>query len=228
MNRGIFIAACASIFFHSCRKDVGSVTNMGYNYSPVQIGSYVEYQVWEVVHDDALALHDTAQYYLKELVESEFIDNEGRPSLRLERYRKDSMSYPWVLTDIWYSTRTNFRLERVEEDKRVISMIFPVKEGEVWNGNALNNFDEWDYSYRVVDSTAIINGLLFDSVAVVVEHDFRPGFFFHEYSEAIYARGVGLVQKRQRLVEIDGQDIPSSVVQKGNELFQQVIGYGLE
>ncbi len=78
------------LFFFSCKKDVETVPSpdMGYNYFPEDIGSYVIYEVDSIAYDDKSHAPDTTRYLLKEVIASSFIDNSGRPTLRIERFKK--------------------------------------------------------------------------------------------------------------------------------------------
>jgi hypothetical protein len=210
----------------SCRKDNTKNPDLGLSYVPDTVGHYTIYNVTYIRHDDPVNLHDTLQYQLKEKIESEFTDNEGRRALRLERYRRDSVSQPWTLTDVWYSTKTSTRYEKVEEDTRYIRLVFPVSDNQVWNGNALNNQDSWDYSIMFADEPLTVNGLSYDSVAFVKQHEFKPGFYFHEYSTAAYARNVGLIMMYEKLLEINLSDTTAPL--KGTEWFQELVSYGVE
>lgn len=208
-----------------CKKD-GDDPSLHLDYQPVNLGWYVEYDVTEIIHDDALNQHDTIHYYLKEYIESEFLDNEDRPGIRIERSRKDSLDGTYAITDIWYGVRNVFRYEKIEEDERIIRLAFPVREGLVWDGNALNNNDAWECAIEYVHQPGMINGFSFDSTALVIERDFKPGFYFHEESAAIYAKGVGQVYRREKLLQINVADTLD--VLKGTERYMHVIGYGYE
>lgn len=210
----------------SCKKDNGKIPYFGYEYMPDNVGFYTDYKVTEIWHDDALAIHDTTHYYLREWNESEFQDNANRRSLRLERFKKDSLHHSWALTDIWYSVKLTERYEKVEEDARFIRLTFPVKTNRSWDGNAMNNQAEWKYKYTDAHVRRTIGTLSFDSTAFLVEHDFRPGFYFHEYSSAVYAKNIGLVERYQKLLEINVAD--TNNVKKGTEYYQTIIGYGVQ
>lgn len=190
---------------------------MGYQYYPVDIGHYVVYDVVEIEHDEALNLHDTDTYQIKEFFESTFTDNEGNESVRLERLRRDSVTGPWVIADVWYTTRLPRRAEKIEENKRILKLIFAPNEGEAWDGNVYNTDDEWEYVIRSVHAPTSIGGFSLDSTCTVVERDFRPGVLFHEYSSSTYATNIGLVRTWRKVIEMNGSDTTS--VTKGYELY---------
>src|SRR5690606_37036466 len=119
-------------------------------------------------------------YQLKELLESTFIDNAGRLVYRLERFKRDSSHHEWQIADVWMVTNTDLRLEKTEENVRILKLIFPVKEGESWDGNAYNNEQEVDYEYASVNEALSLGNFTFMETATVIQKDFKGGPFFHE------------------------------------------------
>ena len=188
-----------SLLFSSCKKDVAP--DVGYNYYPDRVGKFVIYEVDSISKDDLLGVNDTFKMQLKEIIQSVYNDNQGRPTMRIERYKKfynPSVSFysmPWTLKDVWSATRTNTTLETNEENITYTRMIFPVRENKNWDGNAPNIFEIWDYEYTSVDAAETINSIAFDSVATVMEIN-SSNLVETKYSEAKYAKNVGLVYRR--------------------------------
>jgi hypothetical protein len=184
----------------SCKKD-GKVPDMGYNYFPDRVGSYVVYDVDSFYFDDNLDKTDTFKFLLKEKIESIFTDNQGRPAIRLERYVKyydPAIPYSamdWALRDVWTETKTATTAQKVEENERYIKLAFPVKESQIWDGNAENTKGEEKYEYYFIDQARYIGGVHFDSVLQVNQKDELNLIIKQEYSEK-YARNVGLVYKK--------------------------------
>lgn len=231
MKRNIFFILLVSLLtWHSCKKDPppqdDQQTYLGYNYYPQQVGSYVIYEVDSIAFDDKSHPPDTTRYILKELVESVFTDNSGRPTLRLERYYKmynDTIPYdslPWIGPRIWYANVTNTTLERTEENLRYIRLVFPPKKGKEWDGNAFNTFDAKDYEVLSADQPEVVNGISFDSVVTVLQYE-QIDFIEYIYEAEKYAANVGLVYKQRDSIYDGGG--PDSI---GYLFTQKVISYG--
>ncbi|MDQ3047969.1 MAG: hypothetical protein M3R27_10505 [Bacteroidota bacterium] len=197
----------------SCKKDNGAPPDMGYNYFPDQPGNYVIYNVDSFYYDDFYdpTTIDTFKFQLKEKIESVFMDNQGRPTLRLERYVRyynESIPYnslPWILRDVWSANKNMRVAEKVEENVRYVRLSFPVKETQTWDGNAQNTEGEMNYSYRFFDVSRTIGNILFDSVLQVDQQDINNLIEKRFYIEK-YARNVGLVQKH--VIDIQSQPNP--------------------
>jgi hypothetical protein len=210
-----FISSCVLLLLllMGCKKDK-ELPDAGYGYVPDKVGTYVIYEVDSTVQDDNNNLYDsTYRFQLKEIVQSIFNDNSGRPSMRIERYKKwynDTIPYSqmnWTLTDVWYATRTAAQLEKVEENVKYLRMVFPVTEGKSWNGNAYNlTYESWPYVYTSVNVPEVINSFSFDSVATIEQINYSD-FIMEKYSIEKYAKNIGLVYKKFRIMKKEQENL---------------------
>ena len=203
----------------------------GYQYFPVTEGKYVIYEVDSIVHDAPVNVLDTFHYFIKELNDSTFFDNENRSTARIERFYKQDMDDPWQIKDIWFSNRTNSSAEKVEENLRYVKLAFPVSlETDDWDGNAQNSLEEWEYGYTSIDVPAAVGDTVFEKTCTVVQRN-RVNAIEREYAEEVFAYGVGLVYKRLDLLELEsvvigGEIVPSIV--RGIEFEMRAIETGVE
>jgi hypothetical protein len=200
MKKLITIAALFCFAVYACKKDE-DLPDLGYAYFPDAVGTFVVYEVDSIAKDDLIGLDTAYKFLVKELIESVYNDNQNRPTLRIERYKKfynPSLSYDsmnWTLTDVWAANKTSTSAERVEENVRYTRLVFPVKENKTWNGNAQNTFEEWNYKYSVTDEPAIINSLNFDSALTVTQINVQ-NLVDTKYSVEKYAKNVGMIYKQ--------------------------------
>lgn len=176
--------------------------DVGYDYAPTTLGKYVIYDVDSTVFDDFKMDTTYFKYRIKEKLEEDLIDNEGRPAIKLVRYIKlfnPLVSYDniaWTIKDVWMFTKTKTTLEVVEEDVRFTKLIFPVKEDAFWNGNAHNTIGDWEYGYNYINRKEVINGTMFDNVLYVEQKDDNSkNAIRRQYFIEKYAKGVGLVHR---------------------------------
>lgn len=186
---------------------------MYYSYYPVEVNSWIEYEVEEVFHTSFGS--DTIRYFLKEIITEDFTDDQGRNTQRIERFWKDSLSGNYSLKDVWYSNVTNTTAEKVEENIRFTKLIFPISDSKSWDGNALNTMGTWEYELDSIHTEKTINSLYFDSTITVLQIDNINPFQYQVASET-YANHVGLIQKDY--INIDNEE--------GSELRLHVISYG--
>jgi hypothetical protein len=199
------------------------------DYYPGKIGSFIDYKVDSIYHNNALEQHDTVHYKIRELLESNFTDNQGRNSIRIERYISHVDSTNWILKDIWFSTTTNVRMEKIEEDVRFIKLINPIQEDEAWNGNAMNILDEWEYNYLQIAEPFFTDSLNFDSTITVLQRDYS-NLIEKEYAKEIFAKNIGMIYKYSKLLRVNpnfNELLPDTAdIDSGVEYTMKAINYG--
>ena len=220
----IFVVVISFLVFFSCKHEKDSPRDVGYGYFPTNPGHWVLYAV-DSTHYDSFAHTKTFYHYLiKELIESTFMDNQNRPTQRIERYETYD-TLPTYLKDVWVSNLTSTSAEKVEENIRYVKLIFPVADGQTWNGNAYNTLGQQDYKYDNVFAPYSINGLSFDSTVTVIQDKDTNMVTVKDESE-IYAKNVGMIYKKYRYVgKFPSPLYPDSVI-GGVDYTYKIISFG--
>ena len=208
----------------SCNKDNSAPINMGYHYFPINEGHYTVYDVIDIIHDDAVAVHDTNRYQIKEVIGELFIDEESDEARKLKRYKRIDSTYNWVIKDVWAIKLTGRTAEVVEENKRRIKMGFAISYERFWDGNVLNN-DETEECYytKITDPFTVDNGTVVDSTTVVEHSNFLTFIDYQRHFE-VYAANIGKIYSVKKFLEINNSDTLNII--KGTELFYSLIDYG--
>jgi hypothetical protein len=225
---GFILISFFGLTFSSCKKEKITVS-MGYNYFPNNVGHYVIYDVDSTIYDDFKKDTTYTHQQVKELIESTYTDNLGRPAFRIERYVRSSDTSAWILSDVWSECRTATTAEKVEENIRYVKLIFPPKKSKTWKGNAYNNLGDWDYQYNDVDIARTIGSISFDSTLSVTDVD-ETNLIERKYYYEIYARNVGLVFRD--VIDVSDNDFaPAGLpvedrINKGYKLKMTIKSYG--
>lgn len=218
-----FILLFAAIF--GCKKEKTTI-NMHLNYFGLIPGRYVVYDVQEMYHDvDLIIPHDTLTYQLKTYIGTEYIDNFGRTAREFRRYKRNDNTQDWTLSDVWTAIIDNYNAELVEENQRIVKLVFAPTSDKSWNPNAFNGYDPLTYSYSKLHKPMTIGSLSFDSTITVDQENFTS-MIDHRTKYETYAANVGLVKKWYKDLTIAGFD--STNVKKGTEIFYTCIEYGFE
>jgi hypothetical protein len=208
----------------SCRKQTGDPVNMGYTYFPLDIGNWVEYRVDSISWDGFFipTKVDTAVYFIREVIESEIVDNQGRPSVRIERYWRHADTAVWEIKDVWMGIRTPATFELVEENDRFVKLSFPVRKSARWNGNAYNLNGEELYVYDEAHLPAAFGSFSFDSTTTVIEIN-QNNLIEKKISKAKYATNVGMYYRFRQFLNTqvdgsikDGYQCTYSLINKSN------------
>ncbi len=205
-----------------CLKPTNELPDFHYDYYPSQINSWIEYEVVEIVHSAIGS--DTLNYWLKEIKTNNFYDQEGELSNRLERFWKFDLSEQYEIKDVWQEKVTPTSVEKVEENNRITKLIFPVKYGAYWNGNAFNDLSFCEYAFDSVHQPYTINNYSFDSTVTVLQKDLYTAVDYQLANE-VYAKNVGLVYKIDVNLSINLYNITN--INEGSELEMKMINYSL-
>jgi hypothetical protein len=227
------------LIFNRCSSDKDKTPiEFGYEYFPAETGSYITYSLDSIIYDDFFTpvKVDTSYWDIKEYFESEFTDQLGRPSIRLERYMKSRDSVEWMLSSVWSVTKTKTAVEKTEDNQRYLKLVFPARPGQVWSGNqhimAVDELDylkNWQYKITAAGEPALIEGTLYDDVITVLQKDEETAIS-KTLSIERFARNIGLVYKELWVLQSQtgiGTPWPGRA-EKGFIIKQSITGYGQE
>jgi len=211
----------------SCGKDNSNVDLNSYeSYFPLDFGAYVDYEVVEIQHDiNAEITNDTVFYYLRTVIGDTITDNEGRLARKFVRKKRNELSDPWVISDVWTALVNDIRVEVTEENKRKVWLILPPLNSSFWDLNAFNVDDPIFCTYDGLHENSSINNISFDSVLTVEQEDVLNLVSFRRKYEQ-YANNVGLVKKYYKDLNIFNFDTLN--IQSGTELIYKCIDFGVE
>jgi hypothetical protein len=195
------------------------------NYHPATKGAFIVYACDSIVYDDFTNTVDTLRFKIKEYYETEFTDNSGRTALRLERYKMPEGTTQWQLRDIWSLVKTDKQVEKIEEDVRMLKLLFPIKEGLEWDINALNNVGSRTVVCKDVHQPFAGQTFNFDSTVTVVNTD--PANLVSEFRDTeIFAANKGLVYKQ--FVNVRYKTPPQTGIKSGTLFTMHAIEFGQE
>ena len=219
MKKTLFILT-SILFFTFCKKEEkAEAVNFHYDYIPTSVGQWNEYEVTKIIHTST-GVHDTTNYYLKEVVAEEITTN----NYRLERFWRTSLTESWIIKDVWTREKTNSFFQQIEENISYTKLIFPIKTNQFWNGNAYNTVDELTYEYDLIHEAYSINSFHFDSTVIVIQQN-NVNAIEYQKAEEVYAKNIGLIYKSKRDLSINFFDITD--INEGTEIEMKLINYGI-
>ncbi|PWH81866.1 hypothetical protein DIT68_14335 [Brumimicrobium oceani] len=200
--------------------------DFGFEYFPITEGAFSEYEVLEVFHDvDVSPQHDSSRYILKTKIGEEVLDNSGRLVNKFFQYRYDISTGELLDQRVWTLVRDGGRGEVVEENQRLIKMVFAVKNDQEWDVNAFNSLPSQEVFLSNVGESRSIEGFPFEETAIVNYDDFFSLVDYRKKRE-VYAKGVGLVERSFKDFTI--QNFDTTDIRKGTEVHYRLINYGVE
>lgn len=209
-------------------------------YFPLSIGKYLTYTVDSVFYkEDAPA--DTVRIMAREEITDTLRDNEGELYYRVERSERARNSDPWLIRQVLALKQTDTQAERIENNQRFISLTFPFRRNETWEGIGFNSdsllitvrgevleiYKDWESQYDEIFVAQAFNTFIFDST-VVVFHANSNNFIERRFNKEIYAKGIGLVMKEMSILDSqlsNGERVWPDDAEKGFTLRQTLIDH---
>lgn len=209
------------LFIFSCSKSEIEDFDLeaGYDYFPVEIGKFVEYEVDSIVYDP-LERTDSSHSFVREIIVDTLHDNTNAVVYRIERFERKSPQEAWQIKRVYTASRSETQAFRTEENLKLIKLVFPVRSGRDWKstvfipdntivsirGESVELFKSWESKILSTNEAETINGLEFPAVTTVSHAD-SDNLLEKRFVLEKYAKGVGLVYRE--LWILDTQKIES-------------------
>ncbi len=196
----------------SCNKreiEAPSV-KFGYEYYPLEVGQFWEYEVDSIIYRPAIGgiRSDTFYSFLLEQVVDTFRDNTGLLNYRVEQFTRRNKDVSWQVRNVFTLSRNQTQAFRVEDNLRFLKMVFPPRSNRQWpgtnyfdeftqvivGGNTLQAFKGWESTILEDNAPWSYGDLSFDEVLKIQIADFNTLIERRE-GEEYYAQDVGLVYK---------------------------------
>jgi hypothetical protein len=198
-------------FIDACKKTDTYQSDQLADYLQLQVGKYIIYRMDSLQYINFGTEDTIVSYLAKDVIEDSVVDNLGRPSWRVIRYLSDTTgTAPWLPNEEYLITATRETVEVVENNLRFQKLKLPIVDGFNWKGNSYIeaqsiNSDytylyNWDYTYDSVGLPRdLAIGTIPNTITVqqrdVVRGNDTSAIQTTDYSEEVYAKGIGLIYK---------------------------------
>lgn len=223
MRKNYLISLLLLPLLFSCGgKDTHVPEDFGYDYFPLDSGSYRIYNV--VSREKNSADWEESVYQLKELVADTF-SADDEVSYRLERFVRADENSPWpeAPDTVWTARVKPDRAIQTENNQRLVKLVFPVRNSRTWDGNAENTADEDSYELTANGEGFVINNVLYPETVTVMQESDTNNLVKRDLRYEVFARGIGLIYKRSEVLNFDfstGDTINGSI------LIQELVSQG--
>jgi hypothetical protein len=243
MRAILFYSLTFLCFLSSCKEEKEDLkVETPTEFIPLQAGKYITYKLDSLVFTQAGRAEETHTYQEKHVVDAQITDNLGRPSFRIFRFLRDSAgTQPWAPSGSYFITPLINSIEISEDNQRIIKLVSPVKEGNLWKGNRFlgtepyaskytfsndDNMGDWEFIIENANESLVINGTTIENVVTISSIDESlnvpivdaASFAARSLSIDKFAKNIGLVYQEYILWEY--QPNPGSSAYK--------IGFGVK
>lgn len=206
-----------------CGKDEFTPADRGTDYFPLQVGSVWTYAVEETLYSEVTAPQN-GKYQLKLTVTDSVKNSAGSYSYIVVRAKKNDGDVSWTSLDTWSIRKDDREVVVNEGNTPFKKLMFPVRNGLVWNGNEYNTLGEDEYVIKSVELTEPINGMTFDNTIQVEQERNEDFIVFLDERDEVYAKGFGLVrQSIKQLNYCSTEDCIGQQKIKSGKVYLQVL-----
>ncbi len=183
-------------------------------YLPTQEGHTLTYQVDTTFYDVFFDTVYTHSGQIREVFLGSNTDANGNEITQLAHYyRSDAnqnVAWDKITPRIWYISKNDQQIEKVEENLRFIKLSYPIIESQKWAGNSFidtederwSYYRDWLYEYQNIGGAYTVNDQVYDNTVMVVQNDFID-LYAANYSVEVFAKDVGLIYKELMVVDWD-------------------------
>lgn len=221
-----------ALVFFACERVIDSLGGVTYEYAPLETGKYKIYRVDSTVYDEYNCTVLRSSYQVKEIIGSTGTDGEGDLFYSIERYVRADSTQPWELYNIWSEKIEDNQLQRVEDNQRMVKLVFPVKESRAWDGivyirrdtlvpvrgGSIDMYKDWDeFVYNKVDKSFIdtVSNIYYPNALEVMQVN-KTNNIERRFSKEVYAKNIGLVYKEMWILDTQCRPRPPGCQGVGN------------
>jgi len=189
----------------------------GYDYYPLQTGKYFVFSVDSIqfdLLDRGIPISDTGSFFIKEEITDSYSDAEENTIFRVERYRSENQNGPWTPLEVISLWRNNRQMYRIENNLKIIPIVFPIQVGSQWDGLAfipdgiqvsikgesVEFYKDWSFEILSLDQNESIGGAIYPET-VTVQHADSENLIELRFALEKYAKGIGLVYREYRILD---------------------------
>lgn len=140
----------AALSIAGCKNATEAAPETGADYYPVAVGNYWVYAVADTTWSQASGQLPTvtpsvptaSAYEFRETVTEVFTDAAGQPAYRLVRAKRVPPATAFRDDSVFVLRATPQSVVLIRNNAPTLELLFPVRDGRVWNFNAYNNLND--------------------------------------------------------------------------------------
>lgn len=195
----------------SCRSKDEPLLETGSSLYPDEVGRELIYQVDSIRIDRFKSKTDTFQFFLREVIESKYLDNTGKTTNRIILYQSKSDTGFWEIRSVITTQKTAYELFRGEDNQNIMKLVFPVTEKRPWDRNKYNTLGSDYATYINIYEPKKVGNFSYDStVTVLVQDDTNQ--IERRYRSEIWGKNIGMLYKQTDTVDYQPSQYPYGIL----------------
>ncbi|WP_125185411.1 hypothetical protein [Botryobacter ruber] len=203
MKRNILALAflVAGLWYGCAEKPVEPTPEaLGLNYYPLEVGNYRIYDVTNIRIQNNVG--DTTRFQVRERVDTAYVDQANVTTYKIIRSVRPGEGSTWADDSVMLVTKSNNSIVEMKNNTRRIKLVFPVKNGKIWNADAFNsnevNYEEdrkEKFKLTNVGEPVTIGGKTYDESLTVIQGRPTDNLINLDDRKEVYVKDIGLVYR---------------------------------
>lgn len=208
----LFLVIAAGLGAASCEQKYAEPDPMaaGYSYYPLAVGDYRVYNVTNI--DYRFNVGDTTRFQLRERVDTVFTDQTNTETYKIIRSIRPNENSSWTDDSVFVVTKQSSMVLLTKDNTKYVKLVFPVKNGAFWLGDAYNSRLEQSYepnpkvrsdyykskepyTYTNVGDPFTIGDQNYTNTVTVVQGTPTETWIGMDNRKEVYAQEVGMVYR---------------------------------
>jgi hypothetical protein len=217
MNRRLpIIMLIVLVLFASCDREIeeGQV-DLGYDFQPMEVGLFWIYAVDQTIFFGENDSEQTSFFY-KDRIRSFYINAEGEQVFIMHRSKSfDQIDWNTVLE--YTLIQRERALVRTIENQPLVTLVFPPKNGIIWNGNSYRDAPEDEFELSFVGNSLRVN-----------QEESDDEVTYRDIRYEIYEQGIGLVEKYDEVLTYCSRNdcLGDMLIDSGAKVQMKLTDYG--
>ncbi|QNF35068.1 hypothetical protein HUW51_20970 [Adhaeribacter swui] len=241
MNRLFLLCGVLFLLLGCTEEEHLKPEMLGLKYYPLQAGNFWIYQVSEIRYKDQFVNEatDSVTYLVREQIDTVFQDLTGEDTYKFTRSRRSTSAEDWGQDSVFVVNKSATDVRVMQNNRRVVSFIFPVTEGKKWNAHIFNSQSSVNnpaevtyYSFAQVGQPFRVNGINYANTVQVNQIKNSNAIEEQDFYE-VYAYGVGRILKQKLAYQYcsdpdrqNGCEIGNQFIINGVKITEKLIEHG--
>jgi hypothetical protein len=178
----------------SCSKDepTDELIDLGYNYYPLDSGWIRIYQVDSISFNDNTQTIDTFRFTLIENTSGKITGQDLAGHQIINRLVQTDTSAKIQNRSSLFVVSTSNNLQVIEDNLRIVKLVFPLGNVSTWNGNMMNNNGRKTFALQNIGASFTNNDTTFKNCITVQEAQ-TNNLIEEILIKSVYCKNLGLV-----------------------------------
>ncbi|MCJ8163687.1 hypothetical protein MKJ04_02460 [Pontibacter sp. E15-1] len=200
MRKALLLVLALTGFFAGCEEKYkeSDPEAMGYGYYPLAVGDTRVYQVTDIQFKNDEG--DTLRFQMQERVDTTFLDQTNTLNYKIIRSVRPDAESPWKEDSVLVVSRSVSSLLLTQDNTRYVKLVFPVRTGKTWQGDAYNNhtvnIDQKEtYTYAAAGEPYTVSDQTYGNTVTVIQGTPTKNLVQLDERREVYAEGVGRIYR---------------------------------